>query len=225
MKLLRYILFVIAVVSLQSGLAQRSDYQPEFTVGVKGGTSLSRVLFSPTVTQSLLLGYTGGVSVRYIEEKFFGLIAEINFTQCGWNETFEEDPYTYTHTLNYVTIPFLTHFFFGNRVVRGFVNAGPQIGLLLGDSYKSNFDIYNLPEFSQKSKVKEIYTMDIAHRFDYGITAGAGIEFRIKETHGIVLEGRYYYGLGDIFKNRKKDVFAASHSQIITVSLGYLYHF
>ena len=33
MKLLRYILFVIAVVSLQSGLAQRSDYQPEFTVG------------------------------------------------------------------------------------------------------------------------------------------------------------------------------------------------
>ena len=142
MKLFRYILFVIAVVSLQSGLAQRSDYQPEFTVGVKGGTTLSRVSFTPTVTQSLLLGYTGGVSVRYIEEKFFGLIAEINFTQCGWNETFEEDPYTYTHTLNYVTIPFLTHFFFGNRVVRGFVNAGPQIGLLLGDSYKSNFDIY-----------------------------------------------------------------------------------
>ena len=52
MKLLRYILFVIAVVSLQSGLAQRSDYQPEFTVGVKGGTTLSRVSFTPTVTQS-----------------------------------------------------------------------------------------------------------------------------------------------------------------------------
>ena len=51
MKLFRYILFVIAVVSLQSGLAQRSDYQPEFTVGVKGGTTLSRVSFTPTVTQ------------------------------------------------------------------------------------------------------------------------------------------------------------------------------
>ena len=61
MKLFRYILFVIAVVSLQSGLAQRSDYQPEFTVGVKGGTTLSRVSFTPTVTQSLLLGYTGAV--------------------------------------------------------------------------------------------------------------------------------------------------------------------
>ena len=98
---------------------------------VKGGTTLSRVSFTPTVTQSLLLGYTGGVSVRYIEEKFFGLIAEINFTQCGWNETFEEDPYTYTHTLNYVTIPFLTHFFFGNRVVRGFVKSDFYWGIVI----------------------------------------------------------------------------------------------
>lgn len=225
MRQLRYIWLLAALVTLQTGWAQRSDYEPEFTVGVKGGTTLSRVSFTPTVTQSLLLGYTGGVSVRYIEEKFFGLIAEVNFTQCGWNETFDTDPYTYSHTLNYVTVPFLTHFFFGNRVVRGFINAGPQIGFLLSDSYKSSFDINNLPEFSQKSKVKEIYTMDIAHKIDYGIMAGAGIEFRIARSHGIVLEGRYYYGLGDIFKNRKKDVFSASHNQIITISLGYLYHF
>ena len=72
MKLLRYILFVIAVVSLQSGLAQRSDYQPEFTVGVKGGTTLSRVSFTPTVTQSLLLGYTGGYRFVISKKNFSG---------------------------------------------------------------------------------------------------------------------------------------------------------
>ena len=148
MTLLRYILLLTAIVTCQTGWAQRSDYEPEITVGVKGGTTLSRVSFTPTVTQALLLGYTGGVSVRYIEEKYFGLIAEVNFTQAGWNETFDTDPYTYSHTLNYVTVPFLTHFFFGNRVVRGFINAGPQIGFLLGDSYKSSFDVNNLPEFS-----------------------------------------------------------------------------
>ncbi len=225
MKSLRYIVLLIAVLTLQTGWAQRSDYRPEFTVGIKGGTTLSSVSFSPRVTQSLLLGYTSGVSIRYIEEKFFGLIAELNFTQCGWNETFEEDPYQYSHRLNYVSIPLMTHFFFGNKVVRGFINAGPQMSLLVNDSYKANFDINNLPEFSQKSKVTEIYNMDIAHKFDYGITAGAGIEFRFKKVHGLMLEGRYYYGLGDIFKNRKKDVFAASHNQIISISLGYLYHF
>ena len=102
-------------------------------------------------------------------------------------------------------------------MVRGFINAGPQIGFLLGDSYKSNFDIHNLPEFSQKSKVKEIYTMDIAHKIDYGIMAGAGIEFRIARSHGIVLEGRYYYGLGDIFRNRKK-MFSRLHITRLSLS-------
>ncbi len=225
MKALRYTLLLIAVLSLQMGWAQRSDYRPEFTVGAKGGVTLSSVAFSPSVTQSLLLGYTGGVSIRYIEEKFFGLIAEVNYTQCGWNETFEEDPYQYSHTLNYISIPFMTHFFFGNKVVRGFINAGPQMSILVGDSYKSNFDINNLPEFSQKSKITEIYNMKIARKFDYGITGGVGIEFRIKRVHGLMLEGRYYYGLGDIFKNRKEDVFGMSHNQIISISLGYLYHF
>ena len=56
MKLLRYILFVIAVVSLQSGLAQRSDYQPEFTVGVKGGTTLSRVSVRAVGLVAVVLG-------------------------------------------------------------------------------------------------------------------------------------------------------------------------
>ncbi len=225
MKALRYIVLLFAVMTLQLGWAQRSDYPPEFTVGAKAGVTLSSVAFSPKVTQSMLLGYSGGVSIRYIEEKFFGLIAEVNYTQCGWKETFEGDSYKYSRSLNYISIPFMTHFFFGNKTVRGFINAGPQMGFFLGDSYKSNFDINNLPSFTQKGKVTEIYTMDIAHKFDYGITAGAGVEFRFKKVHGLMLEGRYYYGLGDIFKNRKKDTFASSHNQIISISVGYLYHF
>ena len=63
MKLLRYILLLSAVVTLQTGWAQRSDYEPEFTVGVKGGTTLSRVSFTPTVTQALLLGYNISASL------------------------------------------------------------------------------------------------------------------------------------------------------------------
>ncbi len=225
MKALRYIVLLVAVMTLHTGLAQRSDYPPEFTVGAKGGATLSSVAFSPRVTQSMILGATGGVSIRYIEEKYFGLIAEVNYTQCGWNETFEKDPYQYSRTLNYITIPFMTHIFFGNKKVRGFVNLGPQVGILLGDSYKSNFDINDLPSFSQKGKIPEIYTMEIARKFDYGITGGVGIEFRFKKVHGVMLEGRYYYGLGDIFNNRKKDVFASSHNQTISIAVGYLYHF
>ena len=73
-----------------SGLAQRSNYKPEYTIGVKGGITLSNVSFSPSIKQNWLLGYTGGVSFRYIEEKFFGLIVEANYTRRGWDQNFEE---------------------------------------------------------------------------------------------------------------------------------------
>ncbi len=38
-----------------------------------------------------------------------------------------------------------------------------------------------------------------------------------------MLEGRYYYGLGDIFKNTKKDYFGRSGNSSITVKLSYLF--
>ena len=217
MRLLRYIWLLVALVTLQTGWAQRSDYEPEFTVGVKGGTTLSRVSFTPTVTQSLLLGYTGGVSVRYIEEKFFGLIAEVNFTQCGWNETFDTDPYTYSHTLNYVTVPFLTHFFFGNRVVRGFINAGPQIGFLLSDSHtiSGNWEDYT-------GIIVEQHDAPIDNKFDYGITGGAGVELRTKIGH-FQVEGRYYYALSDFYSTTKKDYFSRAAHGVISVKVAYLF--
>lgn len=218
------IVFVLCLCGcIWSGLAQRSNYKPEYTIGVKGGITLSNVSFSPSIKQNWLLGYTGGVSFRYIEEKFFGLIVEANYTRRGWDQNFEDLPYSYTRTLDYIEIPFMTHFFFGNRWIRGFINAGPQIGFLIASKHNANFDRYDLPDFAN-TKINPVYTMDIKNKIDYGITAGAGVEFRIKRKHGIVLEARYYYGLGDLFGNSKSDVFSASHNQSILVSLGYLFH-
>ncbi len=65
--------------------------------------------------------------------------------------------------------------------------------------------------------------MDISSRFDYGITAGAGVEFIIRRRNSITLEGRYYYGLGNIFPSSRKDVFSASRGSSIQITLGYLF--
>ena len=216
------LLFLFTFTAVFHSQAQR-HYKPELEIGAKLGTSFSRVSFQPSVKQNMLLGYEGGVSFRYIEEKYFGFLVELNFVQRGWKENFEEDPYSYTHTLNYVELPFMTHIFFGNRHVRGFFNLGPQIGFMISDSYSTNFDIHNLPDFTRKNKVNEIYTMPIKNRVDYGISGGAGIEFRIRKN-SILLEGRYYFGLADFYGNRKKDVFASSPNQTISVTLGYMFH-
>ena len=64
--------------------------------------------------------------------------------------------------------------------------------------------------------------MPIQNKFDYGITAGLGVELTSKVGHFLV-EGRYYYGLSDIYKNSKKDVFSRSNNGVIYAKLTYLF--
>ena len=62
----------------------QTHYEGTIAVGGKAGASLSRVNFNPSVEQTMLPGMTAGVMFRYVEEKNFGLIAELNLTQRGW---------------------------------------------------------------------------------------------------------------------------------------------
>ena len=170
---------------------------------------------------------TVGASVRYIEEKYFGIIGEVNFCQFGWKEDFSRqtpDTYQFSHTMNYLTAAMLSHIFFGNEPIRVFINMGPQIGFYLSDSYTSNFDINDLPDFSASWETQQYYE-PIKTKIDYGITAGLGIELKLKK-HSIILEGRYYYGLNDFFENSKgKDAyFSASAHQQITAGIAYMFH-
>ena len=41
--------------------------------------------------------------------------------------------------------------------------------------------------------------MPVEKKLDYGIAAGAGMEYSIPKVGHFLLEGRYYYGLGNIY--------------------------
>ena len=49
-----------------------------------------------------------------------------------------------------------------------------------------------------------------------------GTELNTKLGHFLV-EGRYYYGLSDLFGNSKKDVFGRSNNNTIYVKFSYLF--
>ena len=84
------------------------------------------------------LGFNGGATIRWNTEPNLGIQAELNFTQHGWEEKFEEKPqYKYSRTVNYMELPFLTHIHFGSKRVRVFVNLGPKIGYALSDMFNS----------------------------------------------------------------------------------------
>ena len=65
--------------------------------------------------------------------------------------------------------------------------------------------------------------MAVEHRVDYGITAGLGLEFSHPRLGHFLLEGRYYYGLGNIYGATKRDYFARSNFAQIVIKLSYLF--
>ena len=230
---MKQLLRLCLVFALLSGcaadmLAQRKyNKYRSVSVGVRGGATFSKVTFRPSVREKFQPGMSMGVSVRYIEEKYFGIIGEVNFSQFGWKEDFSRETtgdYAYSHTMNYITIPFLSHIFFGNEPVRGFLNLGPQIGVLFSDKVSSSFDVNDLPPFTAVLQVQQYYE-PIKSKFDYGITGGIGMEVKLKR-HSIIVEGRYYFGLNDFFENSKgKDAyFQASAHQQIWAGISYLFH-
>lgn len=206
--------------------AQIGQHRNTLSVGVNGGYNLTTIRFTPKVVQSMKGGINGGLTVRYTVEKYFSTIAsvqaEINYSQLGWKEKIQDSndqpvinavtglAEQYERTINYVQIPFMAHLAWGreNRGVNFFVNAGPQFGIYINESTKSNFEWANRNTTDRANTIVAQDTMSVENKFDYGITAGAGIEWAIPKVGRFTLEGRYYYGLGNIYGDSKRDYFA-----------------
>ena len=207
-------------------LAAQTHYEGAISVGAKAGATLSRTQFNPSVPQSFLPGMMVGGTFRYIEERHFGLILELNVEQRGWKELYEGTDYHYQRRFTYLQLPMLTHIFFGSDRVKGFFNAGPEVGYMIASKTSANFDYRNFADldgFPTSNRHNEQLNLDIHSRFDYGISAGLGMEVMVSRRHSIALEGRFYYGLRDVFSNHKKDPFAGSSGMSIMLTLGYNY--
>lgn len=223
MSFRKAIILLLAIVAAATTSAQ-NHYKPHISIGGRAGVTLSEMSFSPSVKQSWLMGTTGAVTFRYTEEKLFGVIAEFGWGQRGWKENFEELPLSYSRSLTYLKLPILTHIYFGSPRFKTFINLGPEIAYMIGSSISANFDYQNPtsdPNFPSRGRMTEQLNGEITGKFDYGIEAGLGFEFYVQPRHSIVVEGRFYYGLGNIFPSSKADTFGASRNMSIEVTMGY----
>lgn len=249
---MRKILVVIFVLCSVAASAQVGEFRKDFAVGFNGGYVLSNVDFVPKVPQGYQGGMTGGLTLRYTCEKYFksicAVVAEINYAQIGWKEEILDmkdqpvplhtDPsqtLRYSRKINYLQVPVLARLGWGRERngFQAFFQLGPQIGVYLNDEIDANFDTRQ-PAFNPMSKeyqytdkrashVMAQDTMAIENKFDYGIAAGLGLEFSNRHVGHFLLEGRYYYGLGNIYGNTKRDYFGRSNFGNIVVKFTYLF--
>ena len=221
--------------------AQIGEHRDEFAVGVSGGYVMSNINFKPDVQQTLFGGMIGGVTFRYTTEKYFSsvcaVVAEVNYAQIGWKENIlnlidepvinEETGLAeeYQRRINYIQVPFLARLGWGRerKGFQFFFQAGPQMGFYLNESTTANYPLDKPNMDLRASIVVKQEKMPVENKFDYGITGGIGLEYSHPSVGHFMLEARYYYGLGNIYGNTKRDYFGRSNFSNIIVKASYLF--
>lgn len=234
----------IYLLTSASAHSQIGEHRNDFAVGVNGGYVLSNVGFDPSVSQGYHGGITGGLSFRYVCEKYFKTIcaiqAEVNYASLGWKEdikTVNNEPVIneetglveeYSRTINYVQVPMFAHLAWGreSKGANFFVNLGPQFGYYLSESTTTNFELSKRNQSLTTGRSNTVVaqdTMSVEKKFDYGIAVGLGVEYSVPKIGHFQVEARYYYGLGNIYGSSKRDFFGKSNFGNIVIKASYLF--
>jgi len=147
----------------------------------------------------------------------------------------------YSRKMTYIQVPVLARMGWGRERsgLQFFFQLGPQVGFYLSDKSDTNFDIHD-PAFNpgddnskfspqykyagiRASRVVAQDTMAIENKVDYGIVVGLGMEYSNRHLGHFLVEGRYYYGLGNLYGNTKRDYFARSNFGNIVIKFTYLF--
>lgn len=236
----KFILF-LGLICTFNAVAQVGQHRNDFSIGFNGGYVLSSVSFSPSVPQKMHGDVTGGLSLRYVCEKYFNTVcsiyAEVNYASLGWRDKIQDvnnapvineitgEAEAYSRTINYIQVPIMAHLAWGkeSRGVQFFINLGPQFGIYLNESTKMNFDFEKRNRTARSSSIVAQDTMAVEKKFDYGIAAGIGLEYTVPRVGHFLVEGRYYYGLGNIYGDSKRDYFGRSNFGNIILKMTYLF--
>lgn len=207
------VLFLSAAVLSQ---AQYKAITPELYFGADGGATLSTITTVRAYTdKGFHQGVSGGLKLRYIAEKNFGLECGLRYTQSGWSDDYgylATD--SYERSMSFLEIPFLLHTYLEGGRSRYFLNAGPKLGYFLSESEEINSSLTaaDVPYYHKATE----------RRLQYGIMGSLGFEFHLGRTVA-GLEGGYYYGLSDIFENAVTADFVTSDLQAIHLNLFLLF--
>lgn len=233
---MKRIIFLLSITLLSiNANAQLGEPRHILSIGASAGAAFNSIGFSPTIKQNKHFGPTAGIAFRITSEKYFKILCalqmELNYTQLGWNENILDSnsqplPDTYKRNINYVQLPFLARLAFGKetRGMSGYIVLGPQVGYAFSESEKrsSTWTLNDEGNPDRPNSLFEQYDMKIEREFDYGITAGLGVEYSGKSGR-YSIEGRYYFGLGNIYSNRKLDVFDRSNHHAIMAKVSYFF--
>jgi len=178
-------LLLAVVISSVIGLS--AEAQSKFSIGPSGGYGWTTI--SNLNDSKFKAAGNFGLSSVYSAAEHFGIGLDVKYSIEGAKVNSGNDQTT-EYDLHYVRIPVKAIYFFNNygNKVRPKIYAGPSFGFL--SSSKVNTPILD-----------DINNKDNTENFDIGLTAGAGLNYRLVNKTWLNLDLGYYHGFKEIFKS------------------------
>lgn len=194
--------------------AAATDAGAQHYIGVRAGYGVGHGRlesgYRPPLTNEWVWGmYSGGIAWKYYSpEKFLGGVSmEIEFLQKAYqyrlrdSYSLELTDMSYRRTVNSVQIPLIwqPHYTTPNNRFRVFLNLGISVQYHFPVSLAEY--VYKGKEVYYREKYEQILIRD--NPFGYGLLGGLGFNIAFNRWE-FMLEGRYYFGYGDILRNNGK---------------------
>ncbi len=181
---------VLLVMIISSGFSMIAGAQSKFSLGPNAGVGTSWI--SNTTGSKGKLAGNVGLSLVYSAAEHFGLGLDAKYSFEG--DKAEQNNVTTTFDLNYLRVPLKAIYFFnsyGNRI-RPKIYAGPSFGFLMGGDTKVE---------NNGSAISVAKSKDLFNSFDFGVTAGAGLNIRLVKSVWFNADINYLHGISDVVKN------------------------
>ena len=184
-------------------------------VGIKGGYSLAKFSLTGEMDAEVWKYLPSFVAGGYLELKlgFVSIQPEVLYTRMGAKieDVIEEVPFSLQYRFDYVQVPVLLKF--------NIVPAGPIRPFLYGGGYGAYLiKAQGFMEVGTESDTADI--IEDYQRYDYGVVGGGGLAFKLPGI-SLSVEGRYNYGLANIFKNPIEGEAMKNRSIMVLIGVGF----
>lgn len=180
--------------------------QSKFSFGPNAG--IGRSWISNTQDVKSLLAGNVGLSLVYSAAEHFGIGLDTKYSFEGGQSTVAN--ITTTSNLNYVRLPLKAIYFFNKygSKVRPKAFVGPSFGFLAG----GEVEVIRNNAILETRKAKDLY-----NSFDFGVTAGAGLNIRLVKNTWFNTDINYLHGVSNIVKNNSG---GNNYNRNFSVNLG-----
>jgi len=192
MNVMKKVMIIVAILGI--GIISKAQ---TFSIGPTGGFGHSWIT-NTNGTTKFNPAWNAGIASVYSTSTHFGIGVDVKYSAEGKKvkdvNSVADGAQNVNSTINanYVRVPVKAIYFFGdnNSTVRPKIYAGPSFGFLAGGKTVTHTD----------GVVSKTDASDDIKNFDFGATAGAGLNFKVAPRTWLNTDVAFYQGITDINK-------------------------